>query len=162
MNTNKFQKLINNKFLFRLYLLKKLPLAFIAGLRVKELSNEQAIVTVKYGWLTQNPFQSIYFACLSMAAEMSTGLLALNAIYGSQPPVSMLIIKNQALYHKKAVGTITFVCSDGKLLNDAINKAKISGESMQVDASTIGTDQEGVIVAEFTFTWSLKVKNKTY
>ena len=158
MSANKFQKLVNNPFLFRLYLLKKLPLAYIAGLRVNELSNEKAIVTVKYSWLTQNPFRSMYFACLSMAAEMSTGMLVLNGAYDSNPPVSMLIIKNQAVYNKKAVGTITFTCSEGNLLNAAINKAKTSGESIEINASSTGKDEEGDIVAEFIFTWSLKAK----
>ncbi|MCE9539958.1 MAG: DUF4442 domain-containing protein [Bacteroidetes bacterium] len=159
MSATKFQKLITNPFLFRLYLLKKLPLAFIAGLRVKELSEERAVTTVKYGWLTQNPFRSMYFACLSMAAEMSTGLLVLNGVYNSKPAISMLIIKNQAIYHKKAIGNITFTCSDGNLINTLINKAKVSGESVLVDTTSIGKDEAGDVVAEFTFTWSMKAKN---
>lgn len=159
MSTTKFQKLITNPFLFRLYLFKKLPLAYIAGIRVKELSDERAITTVKYGWLTQNPFRSMYFACLSMAAEMSTGLLVLNGVYNSNPPISMLIIKNQALYHKKAIGKITFTCSDGILINSFINQAKVSGESVLVDTTSIGKDEAGDVVAEFTFTWSMKAKN---
>lgn len=158
MSTNKFQKLVNNRFLFRLYLLKKLPLAYIAGIRVKELRDEKAITTVKFSWLTQNPFRSMYFACLSMAAEMATGLLALNGVFNSTPPVSMLIIKNQAVYLKKAIGTITFICSDGNLINEAITKAKISGESVMIDATAVGKDEAGDIVAEFVFTWSLKAK----
>ncbi|MES2141170.1 MAG: DUF4442 domain-containing protein [Bacteroidota bacterium] len=159
MSATKFQKLITNPFLFRLYLLKKLPLAFIAGIRVRELSDERAVTTVKYGWLTQNPFRSMYFACLSMAAEMSTGLLVLNGVYNSKPAVSMLIIKNQAVYHKKAIGNITFTCSDGNLINSLINKAKVSGESVLVDTTSIGRDETGDVVAEFTFTWSMKAKN---
>ncbi|MES2288048.1 MAG: DUF4442 domain-containing protein [Bacteroidota bacterium] len=159
MSATKFQKLITNPFLFRLYLLKKLPLAFIAGIRVKELSDKRAVTTVRYGWLTQNPFRSMYFACLSMAAEMSTGLLVLNGVYNSKPAVSMLIIKNQALYHKKAIGNITFTCSDGDLINSLINKAKVSGESVLVDTTSIGKDEAGDVVAEFTFTWSMKAKN---
>ncbi len=158
MKTNKFQKLVNNPFLFKLYLLQKLPLAFIAGIRVQELNDERGITTVKYGWITQNPFRSMYFACLAMAAEMATGLLALNSIYDSKPAVSMLIIKNQSIFHKKAVGKITFVCSDGLLFNEFINKAKQSGEGVLVDASAIGKDEAGDIVAEFIFTWSVKVK----
>jgi len=159
MSTNKFQKLVNNPFLYRLYLLKKLPLAYIAGIRVKELNDEKAVTTVKYGWLTQNPFRSMYFACLAMAAEMSTGLLALNGVYNSNPPVSMLIIKNQAIYNKKAIGNITFTCSDGDIFKTAIHKAKTSGEGIMIDATAIGKDEEGDIVAEFVFTWSLKAKS---
>lgn len=159
MSQTKFQKLITNPFLFRIYLLKNLPLAYIAGLRVRELTDERAVTTVKYGWLTQNPFRSMYFACLSMAAEMSTGVLVLNGIYNSKPPVSMLIVKNQALYHKKAVGNISFTCSDGNLINSVINKAKVSGESVTIDTTSIGKDEAGDVVAEFTFTWSMKAKN---
>ncbi|MGQ0829869.1 MAG: DUF4442 domain-containing protein [Bacteroidota bacterium] len=158
MSLSKFQKLVNNRFLFRFYLLKSLPLAFIAGIRVKELTKERSVTTVKYGWLTQNPFRSMYFACQAMAAEMSTGLLLINGIYKSIPPVSMLIIQNKAVYHKKAVGKIAFVCSDGKIILEAINKTKSTGESVLIDTTVIGKDESGDTVAEFTFTWSVKVK----
>lgn len=158
MGTSKFQNLVNNRFLFRFYLLKSLPLAFIAGIRVKELSNEKCITTVKYSWLTQNPFRSMYFACQAMAAEMSTGLLLINGVYKSVPPVSMLIVQNKAVYHKKAVGRIIFVCSDGATVLESINKAKTTGESVLIDTVAIGKDESGDTVAEFTFTWSVKVK----
>ncbi|MBA3704341.1 MAG: DUF4442 domain-containing protein [Bacteroidetes bacterium] len=158
MSEPKFQKLVNNNFLFRLYLLKSLPLAFIAGIRVKELSKEKAVTVVKYGWINQNPFRSMYFACQAMAAEMTTGLLTINGTYKSNPAVSMLIVQNKAVYHKKAIGKITFTCSDGKLIFDAVNKAKTSGEGVLLDATSIGKDESGDMVAEFTFTWSLKVK----
>jgi len=160
MSTSKFQKLVNNNFLFRFYLLKSLPLAFVAGIRVKELINESCVTTVKYCWLTQNPFRSMYFACQTMAAEMSTGLLLINHIYKSTPRVSMLIVQNKAVYHKKAVGRITFVCLDGTAIFESINKAKSTSESVLIDTIAIGKDESGDIVAEFTFTWSVKIKNK--
>lgn len=160
MSVTKFQKQITNPFLFRLFLLKKLPLAYIAGLRIPELNNEKAVVTVKYGWLTQNPFRSMYFACLSMAAEMSTGVMVMNGIYDSTPPVSMLIVKNTASYHKKAVGKITFTCTDGKHIQNLIEKAKQTNDSVSVDTTSIGRDEKGDVVAEFVFTWSMKVKSK--
>ncbi len=162
MSKTQFQKLVNNKFLFRLYLLKSLPIAFIAGIRVKELTTEKAVTTVKYSWLTQNPFNSMYFACQAMAAEMCTGLLAINGIYKSNPAISMLIIQNKAVYHKKAIGKITFACSDGNAILEAINKAKTSGESILIDAIAKGKDESGDMVAEFIFTWSLKVKSKSF
>ena len=155
---SKFQKLANNVFLFRLYLLKSLPLAFIAGIKVKKLDHEHAITTVKYKWITQNPFRSMYFACMGMAAEMSTGLLIINEIYQSSPPISMLIISNQATYHKKAVGNITFTCSEGKNVSQIITKAKQSQEAYVLDLKSVGKDESGEMVAEFIFSWSVKVK----
>ena len=160
MANSKFQKLVNNRFLFRLYLLKSLPMAFVAGVRVKELSDEKAITTIKFGWLTQNPFRSMYFACQAMAAEMSTGLLVMNAIYNSSPAISMLIIKNQVIYYKKAIGKISFTCTDGSHIDELISKTKQTGEGITADLKSIGTDESGAIVAEFIFTWSLKAKSK--
>jgi hypothetical protein len=162
MAVTKFQSLVNNSFLFRLYLLKSLPLAYIAGIRVKELSDARAITTVKYGWLTQNPFRSMYFACQSMAAEMSTGLLVMNHTYNSKPSVSMLIIKNHASYFKKAIGKITFTCNDGNHIMDIIAKTKQTGEGITTDLKSIGVDESGDVVAEFIFTWSIKAKSNSF
>ncbi len=162
MPKSTFLKLVNNSFLFRVYLLKSLPMAFIAGVRVKELSNEKAITTIKFRWLTQNPFQSMYFACQAMAAEMSTGLLVMNAVYKSSPAISMLIIQNKASFLKKAVGKITFTCADGNHINEIINYVKQGGEGLTTDMMAVGRDEAGEIVAEFTFTWSLKAKLNSF
>lgn len=158
MSATKFQKLITNPFTFRLYLLNKLPLAFIAGLRVTTLTNEKAEVKVKYKWMTQNPFRSMYFAVLAMAAEMSTGVMVMNGIYDAKPAVSMLIVKNSAVYLKKAVGKITFTCNDGILIKNAIEKAQKSGEGIEIATTSVGKDEAGDVVAEFVFTWAVKVK----
>lgn len=157
-SVSKFQKLANNGFLFRLYLLQRLPLAFIAGVKVKKLDEEQSITTVKYKWLTQNPFRSMYFACLAMAAEMSTGLLIINHTYQSNPAISMLIISNKASYLKKAVGKITFTCNDGKYIGEIVEKAKQTREAYVVELRAIGIDETGDCVAEFVFSWSMKAK----
>jgi hypothetical protein len=162
MAATKFQKLVNNSFLFRIYLLRSLPMGFIAGIRVKELSDSKAVTTIKYGWLTQNPFRSMYFACQAMAAEMSTGLLVMNHTYNSTPSISMLIVKNQAVYFKKAVGKIIFTCNDGPLVVEIISNAKISGEGVTADLKSVGVDESGDIVAEFTFTWSVRAKSNSF
>jgi hypothetical protein len=45
-----------------IFLFFKLPSAFWSGVRVKSISKEQCIVTVKHRWFNQNPFKSMYFA----------------------------------------------------------------------------------------------------
>ncbi len=157
---SKFQKLASSNFLFRLYMLKVLPMAFLAGIRVKEFSPEKSILTIKFSWLTQNPFRSIYFACLAMAAEISTGLLVMNGIYNSKPSISMLVTKNQSVFLKKAVGKISFTCNGGKIIAEAIQKARQQEEGSVIDVKSVGVDEAGDTVAEFTFTWSLKAKSK--
>ena len=143
-----------------MFLFSKLPAAYFAGVRVREADEQRCVVTVPYKWLSQNPFRSTYFACLSMAAEMSTGALAMAHLYKINPPVSMLVVKVESEYFKKATGRTSFVCEDGGLFDKAIEETIATGEARTVKAKSIGKNKDGEVVAEFYITWSLKVKLK--
>ncbi len=145
---------------FRLFMLAKLPMAYMADLRVASISEERATVTIPYKYLNKNPFSSIYFACLSMAAELSTGVLCMMHVHKSTPAVSMLVVHMEADFTKKAVGKITFSCEDGKQIQEAIDKTKATGEGVTVIATSIGRNEAGEQVATFRYTWSLKAKSK--
>jgi hypothetical protein len=155
----KFIKLANHPFKFRMYLLYKLPAAFFSGVRVRKIDEEKCITSVPYKWLTQNPFRSTYFASLAMAAEMSTGTLALSNVYKRKPVISMLVIKMEATYFKKATGIIFFKCDDGKEMMAIINEAVETGEGKNFISKSVGKNKDGEIVAEFLFTWSFKTKS---
>jgi Domain of unknown function (DUF4442) len=154
-----FQKTIKNPFLFRLYLLTRLPSAFFAGLRIFHLDADTCTVTVPYKWFTRNPFRSTYFACLAMAAEMSTGALVMNLVYRRNPRVSMLVIHLEAIYTRKATGRTHFTCTDGPAIQSAIQAAITTGEGQTVRARSAGANANGDLVAEFYITWSFKVKS---
>jgi hypothetical protein len=153
-----FFSLVNNPLKFRLYLLRNLPAAFFSGVKLKEATPVHCTATVPFRWLTQNPFRSTYFASLSMAAELSTGILAMAHVYGRKPAVSMLVLALEAGFHKKAKGVTYFTCRDGGKIADAIQAATVSGISQEVKAYSAGTNQAGDLVAEFWITWSFKVK----
>ncbi|HEX7906150.1 MAG TPA: DUF4442 domain-containing protein [Chitinophagaceae bacterium] len=159
-NTTAFIKIIRHPVKFRMFLLTKLPSAYFAGVRVKEVDEKRCVVTVPFKWFSQNPFRSTYFACLSMAAEMSTGALALAHLYKIQPAVSMLVVKVESEYFKKAIDQSTFSCGDGELIQKAIEETIASGEPRSVRAHSIGKNKNGEVVAEFYITWSFKVKSK--
>ncbi len=154
-----FVRLVTHPLKFGLYLLFKLPAAFISGVRVRHIDDQKAVVTVPYKWLSQNPFRSTYFACLSMAAEMSTGVLALAEIHKRQPGVSMLVVKVESEYFKKATDRSSFVCEDGDLFRTAIDETMETGEARTVRARSVGTNKAGEKVAEFWITWSFKVRS---
>jgi hypothetical protein len=157
-STNPYFKLINNPVKFRLFLLQKLPAAYFAGLRVEEVNEESATISVPFKWFTKNPFRSAYFACLSMAAEMSTGILAMASIYKTKPPVSMLITGMEGKFYKKATGKTKFVCKDGATIKKAIQLAISDAQSQTVTATSTGYNTHNEMVAEFIFTWSFKTK----
>ena len=158
-NASSFLSLVNRPLKFRLFLLAKLPAAFFCGVRVRIADEKKCVVTVPYKWLSQNPFKSTYFACLSMAAEMSTGVLAMAHIYKRNPAVSMLVLKVEGSFTKKATGRTTFACEEGLLIKQTIEAAISSREGKMVTARSYGRNEAGDIVAEFAITWSFKVKS---
>lgn len=160
MAASEFIRRLRSPVKFRLFLLWKLPAAFFSGVRIRAIDEQHCIVTVPFKWLTQNPFRSTYFASLSMAAEMSTGALAMAHIYKRQPAVSMLVVKVDSQYFKKATGRTRFTCNDGAMLKAAIETAIGSGGAQTVAARSTGINAAGEVVAEFIITWSFKARNK--
>ncbi|MDB5253620.1 MAG: hypothetical protein JWP27_2789 [Flaviaesturariibacter sp.] len=149
---------VRSPFKLRLFLLAKLPAAFLAGLSVKEATENTCMVTVPYRWFTQNPFRSTYFACLAMAAELSTGVLAMAQLQGSRPAVSMLITGMEARFLKKATGTTWFTCADGAKIAKAVASARAADAGEAVTVVSTGRNAAGEVVAEFAFTWSFRAK----
>jgi hypothetical protein len=94
-----------------------------------------------------------------MAAEMSTGALAMAAMYKHRPALSMLVVKLEANYFKKATGKTRFLCTDGPEIRAAIARAISTGEGQTVRARSAGTNEAGEPVAEFFITWSFRVKS---
>jgi Domain of unknown function (DUF4442) len=153
-----FLRLVNHPVKFWFFLLIKLPSAFFSGVRVRYADELRCEVTVPYKWFSQNPFRSTYFACLAMAAEMSTGLLAMTQVYGRKPGVSMLVVKLEAEYFKKATGITTFECTAGEAVKQAVEESIATGGGRTIDMSTTGKNKDGEIVARFVITWSFKAK----
>ena len=105
-NPEKYFKLVRNQFKFKLFLLLKLPSAFFSGVMLQSIDRENCQVSVPYKWFSQNPFKSTYFACLSMAAELSTGALGLAHTFEAQPSISMLVVNIEGAGFKLVSGRI--------------------------------------------------------
>ena len=141
------------------FLFFKLPSAFWSGVRLKSISDETCVVTVKHRWFNQNPFNSMYFAVQAMAAELTTGTLVMMKIKESNRKISMLVANNKGNFTKKATGRITFTCNDGIAIEELIKKAIATGEGQTIWMKSIGVNQNGEQVSEMDFEWSVKVKD---
>ena len=151
---------MNNRFLTTFFMGFKLPLALVAGLRVESVSIEQGRVSLPYGWRNQNPFRSIYFAAQSMAAEMSTGVLGQLACDSVEDSISMLVVKCEGEFYKKATDRTTFICIQGQDFFDAIQETIRTGEPVTVTAISEGKMPDGTITSRFIFTWSFKKRSQ--
>jgi len=148
-------------FKFHLFLLAKLPSAFFTGVRLKSVSDNACSSTIKHHWINQNPFGSIYFAVLAMSAELTTGTLVLQKIRNSKQPISMLVTQQKGTFLKKAKGKITFTCSDGKIIDNALQNTIVSSEGQTFWMESVGKNEQNETVAIFNFEWSIKLKNPT-
>ena len=137
-----------------------MPSAFLCGVRLKNINDKESTTTVKFKWINQNPFGSMFWAVQGMAAELSTGILVMQKIKASGKNISMLVASNNAEFTKKAKGRINFVCTDGEKLDVTIQKTIETGEGQVIVMNAVGTNAEGVKVSSFNFEWTLKVKSK--
>lgn len=140
------------------FLFLKLPAAFWCGVRVKSVSKDKCVATVRHRWFNQNPFKSMYFAVQAMAAELTTGALVMMQIKISGKNISMLVANNNGNFSKKATGKITFTCNDGHLIEEAIQKTIATGEGQTIWMKSIGQSEKGEQVSEMNFEWSIKLK----
>jgi len=140
-------------------LIVKLPIAYISGVRAKNISEKQCLVSVRHRWINQNPFRSMYFAVQAMAAELSTAALVIYHIRKSKQNISMLILSNKANFTKKATGKIVFTCQDGHIIKETIQRAIQTKQGQTCWMKSIGINQNGEQVSELDFHWTIKVKS---
>jgi hypothetical protein len=145
-----------NSLQFNLFLFYKLPAAYICGVRLIELNEDVCSAGIKYRWINQNPFKSIYFACLTMTAEMTTGLPFYMAIRKRKAKISMLLIGFSGNFYKKATGKIHFINVDIDKVISTIEQVQLSDEPLTINIESVGYNQANEIVASFIFTWSFK------
>jgi acyl-coenzyme A thioesterase PaaI-like protein len=150
------QQNFTNSLKFRLALFNMLPMGFLSGMKVSELSHEKCVVSVPYKRLNKNPFKSTFWAVLGMAAEMASGAMLVMYTHKQKPSVAMLVVKCEGQFFKKATGITYFTCESGEMIKLAILKTLETGEAVEITCPTSGRDEKDELVAEFNFVWSVK------
>ena len=136
-------------------MLFKLPAAWLTGVRLSLINEGKCEVKVRFKWINQNPYRSMFWAVQAMAAELTTGMLLTKSIQDSNTDISMLLVSNKSSFYKKAVGKITFVCDEGEIAKQLINLT-IQKTTSKAWFKAKGYDEAGDQVSEFDFEWSCK------
>ena len=137
------------------WMLFKLPAAWLTGVRILSISDTKCEVKVRFKWINQNPYRSMFWAVQGMAAELTTGMLLTKSIQESNTNISMLLVANKSSFYKKAVGKIKFICDQGETAKELINLTK-KNITHKAWLKAKGFDETGDIVSEFDFEWSCK------
>lgn len=101
----------------------------------------------------------MFWAVQGMAAELSTGALIIMKIKQLNRNISMLVIKNEAQFTKKAKGQIIFSCTQGQEIDMLLQKAIETGIGQTIMLTAEGRDASGDVVSVFNFLWSVKLKS---
>ena len=145
---------------FWVFLLTKLPLAYIAGVKLKNLDDNGSETSLKFKWINQNPFKSMYFAAMQMAAELATGLLLFQYM-DNKIRFSMLLLEVNANYQKKAIGNITFECPYGAETDLFIKSMLHNSEGESIVLPVVAKNEQGEAIADFKFTWSCRKRKES-
>lgn len=137
------------------WMLFKLPAAWLTGVRLLSISDTKCEVKVRFKWINQNPYRSMFWAVQGMAAELTTGMLLTKSIQESNTNISMLLVGNKSNFYKKAVGKIKFICDQGETAKELINLTK-KNITHKAWLKAKGFDETGDMVSEFDFEWSCK------
>lgn len=152
-------KMLESPLRLKLFFLSNLPMALLAGLRVRSVDENHATVSLPYKYLTKNPFRSTYFACQAMAAEFSTGIMCLQALEKFDEDISLLVVRVEAEFLKKATATVSFTCLDEGSLMRVLQESVKNREAQKITLHSTGSDGDGDTVAEFKVTWSFKPRS---
>jgi hypothetical protein len=101
----------------------------------------------------------MFWAVQGMAAELATGALIIMKIKQLNRNMSMLVIKNEAQFTKKAKDQIIFSCTQGKEIDMLLKKAIETGAGQTITLTAEGRDASGDVVSVFNFLWSVKLKS---
>ncbi len=131
-------------------------MGLLSGIKMIQLDETASVSEVPMRWGNKNPFNSMYFAVQSMAAELSTAAPILMALKGSDADIALIIVDLKAEFVKKAQSKVTFSCVEVDKITNAVAQLKCAGDIATVTARTTGRDVDDNEVASFYFTWSFR------
>ena len=138
----------------RLWMMKRLPMGMISGMKIESLDENGCTVVLKDRFWIRNPFGSVFWAVMGMAAELSTGALVYAYVSGSNIKYILTGVKGEFL--KKVRGKSFYFCPSGQEVERQLRALSGPGETYTIALPVTAHDQAGQLVASFEFYWQLK------
>ena len=145
---------LRNKWKLRLWMLRRLPMGLASGMYISELDEDHCTVVLQDRWWIRNPFNSVFWAVMSMAAELSTGALVF--AYGRPGNMQFILVGFEAKFLKKAKGKSFYFCRAGKEVERAISNNMNNPAPSSIIMPVLAQDESGQVLAEFICYWQLR------
>lgn len=142
-----------NRWKLRLWMLRHLPMGMLTGMRIQSVTEEGCVVVLKERWWIRNPFGSVFWAVMGMAAELSTG--ALVYVYAGKE-VKFILVGIEGTFFKKVKGKSYYFCPAGSDVLRKIEEIPKAGDSGDIIMPVLVKDAGDQLLAEFSFRWQLR------
>lgn len=139
----------------------KVPFIWLARPKILQLDAEKVIVKIPLKRRTKNHLNSMYFGVLAVGADVAGGFMAMSKAQESGKQVSLAFKGVEGQFLKRPEADVHFICEDGKLIDDMLEKTFATGERVNqaVTITAICPSLHGdEPMAEFKLTLSLKRK----
>jgi len=158
-------RFLSQKFKTNLFInffgLTKVPLIFYCRPKIVDISSESVTLKIPLLRRNKNHVGSMYIGVLTVGADLSSAILALNHIKKSKVKIIPIFKDLKAEFIKRAEGDVHFVCNEGKkidsMIKEVINKKTRVNKLINVVAyvpDKLGDDP----VAKFSLTLSIKAQ----
>lgn len=137
----------------------RIPMLGFTGVRLLDINDTTAKVSVKLKRKTKNHLNSMYFGALAVGADVAGGIHAFYFADKHNKKVSFAFKGMNCEFIKRAESDCTFVSNDGKLVEDAVLKSIATGDRVNETTRVEVFDTEQELVATFEMVVSVKCKN---
>lgn len=136
----------------------KIPLINFCRPRLIEMNDTTVKVKIKLRRRTKNHLKSMYFGALAVGADVAAGIHAFYFAEKSGKKVSFAFKGVKADFLMRAESDITFVSTEGELVQKAFDASAESGERVNQPINVIAYNDKQEEVATFEMIVSVKVK----
>ena len=136
----------------------KIPMIHFLSPKVLQVDEKTIRVKIKLRRRSKNHLNSMYFGALAVGADLCAGLHAFYFSEKANAKVSFAFKSMSGEFLKRAESDIYFVCNEGDLIHEAVEKSRTSGERVNQKVKVDAVNEQGEIVAIFYMESSVKVK----
>lgn len=147
-----------NKMKWNLFLLGKLKIPMLShtGVKLIELNDNEAKVSIKLKRRTKNHLNSMYFGALAVGADVAGGIHAFYYAEKMNKKISFAFKGMNAQFLKRAETDCMFVSNDGKKVENAVLLSIKTKERVNETTKVVAFNLNNEIVAEFEMIVSIK------
>lgn len=139
--------------------LTQVPFIFLVAPKVLEMTEARCVVRLPLNWLTRNHLGSMYLGVLTMGADITGGLIALETVRKTHSKVGIVFKDMQAIFKRRPTSAVRFVCEDGLAIGAAVALAASTGVRQELPVH-VSAQVRGDEVASFVMTLSLKQRSR--